>query len=214
MGFWTGVADWMGIDPEGPWYKNLGAVLSGGFYQADENYPSFGDYASDQARRLFTPLGPAVYGINDVWSDKVSSTMGGSLDAINNLRENDLLDYVGDLFQSDARAALNQATVNDELSELAWQRSEQSADRALERSRELRRTYYGDLMQGLKDAGLNPVLAASGGFGGVSSSAPMGTSTAATSSKADGLNASTLLQAIASIITASGSLMRGLAYLG
>lgn len=207
MGFWTGVADYLGLRPINS-FRDFGAdtlaLISGGAYQAD-------DRSFSPSNLLFGHgyAAPAVAGINDVWSDKVSTTMDGTIDAINTLRETGLGDYGGDMFQTDADAALDQAAVNDDLAKAAWLRSEESADKAQARARELRRTYYQDLMRSLKEAGLNPVLAASGGFGGVSSSAPMGTSQAATSQKADGLNAADLIEAIASVLTGAGSLARG-----
>lgn len=208
MGFWTGVADYFGLKPiedAGDFFQDLGSVASMGLYNAREN---------DFNPSNLLPGGPVAAGIagavSDHWSDNVPSTMGGVMETLDNLREDDLLDYAGNLFQTDADAALDQASVNDMLSEAAWQRSEESADRAVARARELRQTYAADLMKGYQDAGLNPVLAASGGFGGVSSSAPQGTSQAATSSKADGLNAANLMQAIASILSGAGSLIGGL----
>jgi hypothetical protein len=207
MGFWTGVADWLGLKPiedAGDFFQDLGSVASMGLYNAQNN--SFNPSAF-----LGNPVLAGVAGaVSDKWSDSVPSTMGGITDTLDTLREEDLLDYAGNLFQTDADAALDQASVNDMLSEAAWKRSEESADRAMRRARELRQTYAADLMKGYKDAGLNPVLAASGGFGGVSSSAPQGTSQAATSSKADGLNAANLMQAIASILSGAGSLISGM----
>lgn len=185
MGFWTGVAKGFGLRP----------------------INSFGDFVHDVTS--FGALGTVRNLADNLIDEKVSTTMDGTLDAINTLREGGLGDYVGDLFQTDADAALDQAMTNDALSEAAWLRSEKSADAAQARARELRQTYYSDLMRSLKSAGLNPVLAASGGFGGVSSSAPMGTSQAATSQKADALNAADLIEAIAAVLTGAGSLARG-----
>lgn len=206
MSFWTGVADYLGLKPiedAGDFFQDLGSVASMGLYNARNN--SFNPSAM-----VGSPVGAGVAGmVSDKWSDNIPSTMGGITETLDNLREDDLLDYAGNMFQTDADAALDQAAVNDQLSEAAWKRSEESADRAMARARELRQTYASDLMKGYQAAGLNPVLAASGGFSGVSSSAPQGSSQAATSSKADGLNAANLMQAIAFILSGAGSLISG-----
>lgn len=209
MGFWTGVADYFGlkpIDDFGDFWQNAGSIASMGLYNAREN-----SFNPSNLLPNGGPVGAGIAGaVSDHWSENVPSTIGGVMETLDNLREDDLLDYAGNLFQTDADAALDQASLNDQLSEAAWKRSEESADRAMSRARELRQTYAADLMKGYRDAGLNPVLAASGGFSGVSSSAPQGTSQAATSSKADGLNAANLMQAIASILSGAGSLVSGL----
>lgn len=207
MGFWTGVGDWFGFKPiedVGDFFQDAASFATMGMYRADDN--SFN-----------LPLGsPVTGGIQGVLRDgvdnfanAVSSTLGGNIEAMNTLKENGLGDYIGNLFQSDADAALDQAMTNEMLSENAWKRSEQSAEAAQQRAYQYLENYHSHLMKGLKDAGLNPVLAASSGIGGVSASAPQGTSQAATSSKAEGLNAATLLRAIAAILSGAGSLLTG-----
>lgn len=47
---------------------------------------------------------------------------------------------------------------------LQWQRNEDSADRAMERTRELRQTAYADQVQSAQDAGINPIFAVTGGL--------------------------------------------------
>lgn len=206
MGFWSNFADYMGFKPihsAGDFFQDAGALLSMGAYQADDN--------SFSIRNMTSPGTAALRaGLDTAFENSVSTTMDGILDSIGTMRENNLGDYVGNLFQTDADAALDQALLNEDAAIASWKRSEESADKAQARARELRQTYYSDLMKGLKDAGLNPVLAASGGFGGVSSSAPLGVSQASSSSKADGLNAATLIQAIASILSGAGNLVGSL----
>ena len=214
MGCWTGVSDYLGLEPvnsPGAFFRDALRVVAAPstFGKAWADGPG-GYTGSDAWRDMWTSGGPVGAGLSSLISDNVSTTMDGSLEAVDTLRENGLSDYIGDLFQTDADAALDQALVNENLSENAWKRSEQSADAAQARARELRQTYYQDLMHSLKEAGLNPVLAASGGFGGVSSSAPMGTSQAASSQKADGLNAANLLAAIAAILNGAGSILGGI----
>lgn len=206
MGFWSNYADHLGLKPvhsAGDFFQDAAALLTLGAYQADENrFQPFG---------FTNPVSGLVgAGFDTAIQNSVSTSMDGILDSIGTMRENSLGDYVGNLFQTDADAALDQALLNEDAAIASWKRSEESADKAQARARELRQTYYSDLMKGLKDAGLNPVLAASGGFGGVSSSAPLGVSQASSSSKADGLNAATLIQAIASILSGAGNLVAGL----
>lgn len=186
MGFWEGVADWMGINPDGPWYKNLGAVLSGGLYQADEDYSSAGDYFKDQGKRLFTPLGPIAYGAGSSLNDAVSdlSEKIGSIDDMKSITEN-LADALGGKSDSDLiNRIFSYFTSPGAEADLQRDFNREEADLAVERARELRRTQYIDAVQGLRAAGLNPVLAAGGGIGSSSSVAPMATSSAAQGTRA------------------------------
>lgn len=186
MGFWQGVADWLGINPDGRWYQNLGAVLSGGFYQADENYFSVGDYLGDQAKRLLTPFGPINYGVassvNDVVSDL--SEKIGSIDDMKSLTQN-IADVLGGKSDSDfVNRIMSYFTSPGSEADLQRDFNRDEADLAVERARELRRTQYLDAVEGLRAAGLNPVLAAGGGIGSSSSVAPMATSSAAQGTRA------------------------------
>lgn len=123
----------------------------------------------------------------------------------------DMLGYLGQyftqLFETEANAAKIQAESNEAAAVNAWKRSELAADAALARARKFRQTSALDNVQALKAAGLNPVLAASGGISGSAVTAPQANAPASTSSKADGLNAADLLTAIAALLGGAGSLI-------
>lgn len=212
MGFWDGVADWLGINPDARWYQNLGAVLSGGFYQADEDYSSAGDYFNDQVSRLF--FGPVSYGLaseaKDAFSGAITGGIGSLFDIVSDLSEN--VSSIEDMKDVDSALAgvvkgespsefLNaimqyfSSPGNEADAQREFNREE--ADRAVERARELRQTQYQDVVSSLKAAGLNPVLAAGGGIGGSSSAAPM-----ATSSAAQGTRAVDIISSIALLLQA------------
>lgn len=124
--------------------------------------------------------------------------------------EADIPGWITSLFETSEQAAVSQWQRNENSARWAYARSEAAADRALERARQLRQTYYQDAMQSLKDAGLNPVLAAGGGIGGASTTSIQANAPSASSSMASGINGADLLSAIAAIITASGNLMKGI----
>lgn len=118
--------------------------------------------------------------------------------------------WIGSLFETAEQAAVEQARRNEEAAVAAWRRSEQAADSALNRARELRQTAYQDAVDSLKAAGLNPVLAASGGISGSAVTAPQANAPSSSSGLAQGINGADLLTAIASIISSAGSLMKGI----
>lgn len=114
------------------------------------------------------------------------------------------------LFETAEQAAVRQAQRNEEAAVAAYQRSEAAADAALRRARELRQTEKQDVMASLKAAGLNPVLAASGGFSGSAVTAPQATAPSSSSGMASGVNGADLLSSIASIVSSAGNLMKGI----
>lgn len=118
--------------------------------------------------------------------------------------------YFSQLFETEANAAKIQAESNEAAAVNAWKRSELAADAALARARKFRQTSALDNVQALKAAGLNPVLAAGGGFSGSAVTAPQANAPASSSSKADGLNAADLLTAIAALLGGAGSLIGSL----
>lgn len=117
------------------------------------------------------------------------------------------LDYIRDLFETSEIAAVKQAQRNEEAAINAWKRSEESAQRAAARTRELRSTAYQDAVSSLKAAGLNPVLAASGGISGGSVTAPMAQAPAASSNMAEGLKGADLLNFLVNYIGAASKLI-------
>lgn len=114
------------------------------------------------------------------------------------------------LFETTETAAVNQAQRNEAAAIEAWKRSEQSAERAAARTRELRKTAYQDAVASLRAAGLNPVLAASGGISGGSVTAPMAQAPAASSNMADGLKAADLLSVLSNYVGSVKSLVSGI----
>lgn len=145
------------------------------------------------------PLGgeyPHVIPINSGAAVSEASSMLGGLS-----------EYLGELFETSENAAKNQADRNELAAVNAWKRSEQSADAAARRARELRKTAYQDAVSSLKAAGLNPVLAAGGGISGSAVTAPQANAPASSSGMADGLNAADLLSAIAALLGGAGSLI-------
>lgn len=118
--------------------------------------------------------------------------------------------WLSSLFNTAEQSAINQAKRNEAAAYAAWQRSEQAADSALRRARELRQTAYQDAVESLKAAGLNPVLAASGGISGSAVTAPQANAPASSSGLAQGINGADLLTAIAAIISSAGNLMKGI----
>lgn len=123
----------------------------------------------------------------------------------------DLADsWWNELFETAEKAALNQAERNERSAVAAYERSELAAENAMNRARQLRQTAYQDAVRSLKAAGLNPVLAAGGGISGSATTAPQANAPSSSSGMASGLNAADLLSAIASIITSSGNLMKGI----
>lgn len=118
--------------------------------------------------------------------------------------------WLESLFNTAEQSAINQARRNEDAAYAAWQRSEQAADSALRRARELRQTAYQDAVSSLKAAGLNPVLAASGGISGSAVTAPQANAPASSSGLAQGINGADLLTAIAAIISSAGNLMKGI----
>lgn len=115
-----------------------------------------------------------------------------------------------DLYETAEKAAQNQAERNERSAVAAYERSERAAENAMNRARQLRQTAYQDAVASLKAAGLNPVLAAGGGISGSATTAPQANAPSSSSGMASGLNAADLLTAIASIITSSGNLMKGI----
>lgn len=90
--------------------------------------------------------------------------------------------------------------------------NEAEADRAMQRARELRKTAASDYVEGLKAAGLNPVLAAGSGFNLSSNVAPQATSSAAQGTRAvDFVSAlAALLQGVGGVLSGSGSLVHAM----
>lgn len=115
-----------------------------------------------------------------------------------------------EMFQTAETAAINQANRNEEAAYAAYLRSEQAADNAYKRARNLRKSQYLDAVESLKAAGLNPVLAASNGISGSSTTAPQANAPASSSSAASGIDGASLLQAIAAIVSSAGNLMKGI----
>ena len=111
------------------------------------------------------------------------------------------------LFETSETAAEKQALRNEQAAINAWQRSELAADRAAARTRELRSTAYQDTVASLKAAGLNPVLAASGGISGGSVTAPMAQAPAASSNMAEGMKAADLLQFLVNYVGSISKLL-------
>lgn len=122
----------------------------------------------------------------------------------------DIPGWLETLFNTSEQSAALQWQRNENSARNAYVRSELAADNALRRARQLRQSYYQDVVNSLKAAGLNPVLAAQNGISGASTTAPQANAPSATSSIASGINGADLLSAIAAIITASGNLMKGI----
>lgn len=188
MGFWQGVGDWLGINPDADWWQNALAVASGGLYQAGEGF--------DLGHTL-VPLGPITYGLASEAKDAVSDSLGPVADVVSDLSQS--ISSIADMKDLDsALAGVLKGQSSSELvnaimqyfsspgNEAEAQRefNREEADRAVERARELRQTQYQDAVSSLKAAGLNPVLAAGGGIGGSSSATPMATSSAAQGTRA------------------------------
>lgn len=196
MSFLSGVRDWFGIDPDAPWTENLGSVLTSGIYRADGSDPDIS--------HLFLPGGFITAGLNAMNSP---SSVSEASSVLNDVLGQDGSSYLGDLFETSEHAAEQQAVRNEAAAIDAWKRSEQAADNALRRARELRQTAYQDAVSSLKAAGLNPVLAAGGGISGSAVTAPQANAPSSSSGMADGLNAADLLMSIAAILSGAGSLI-------
>lgn len=196
MSFLDGVRDWFGYNPDAPWYQNLGAIASGGIYRAGESGLDFA--------HLMQPGGFVTAGLNAMNSP---SSVSEASSVLNDVLGQDGSSYLGDLFETSEHAAEQQAIRNEAAAIDAWKRSEQAADNAMRRARELRQTAYQDAVQSLKAAGLNPVLAASGGISGSATTAPQANAPSSSSGMADGLNAADLLMSIAAILSGAGNLI-------
>lgn len=84
----------------------------------------------------------------------------------------------------------------------SWERSEVSADNAMERTRELRQTAVGDMVDSSRSAGINPYFALSGGASTGSVSGPMASSAPASGASPGGSGVASLLSAIGSMMMA------------
>lgn len=183
-------------------------LLNDGISQLQDDYPDRFDWLSQfsEAPGASPFDGPVSFGqqlpINSPVaareaSEPVKATFGDT-------------GWLESLFNTAEQSAINQAKRNEDAAYAAWLRSEEAADNALRRARELNQTYYQDTVASLKAAGLNPVLAAGGGIGGHSVTAPQANAPASSSGLAQGINGADLLTSIAAIISSAGNLMKGI----
>ena len=125
---------------------------------------------------------------------EISGALGGS-------SLEDFLHWLEGYIESPEAAAERQRDFN-----------EAEAEKAMARARELRKTAASDYVEGLKAAGLNPVLAAGSGFNLSSNIAPQATSSAAQGTRAvDFVSAlAALLQGVGGVLSGSGSLVHAM----
>lgn len=185
----------------GPLFDPLGFIL-------DRNKPTASDSPWDGGFDILKPPPATVLD---------SITTPSDVQAYTDFAQNAIGDFSADipgwletLFNTSEQSAALQWQRNENSARNAYVRSELAADNALRRARQLRQSYYQDVVNSLKAAGLNPVLAAQNGISGASTTAPQANAPSATSSIASGINGADLLSAIAAIISASGNLMKGI----
>lgn len=195
-----GVPDWV-MNPSDSLFSSLN------YFYPEGNNPSF---VTDAISSLSNSPVAVQEGVDTVASAIKDSALNGTNESPSALLSDDASDYFKFLFETSEEAARHQAQRNELAAYQAYQRSEEAADNALRRARELRQTQFQDAVSSLKAAGLNPVLAASGGLGGFSTTAPQANAPASSSSAANGINGADLLSAIAQILSASGNLLKGL----
>lgn len=183
-------------------------LLNDGMSQLQEDYPDRFDWLSQfsEAPGASPFDGPVSFGQQLPINSPVAAQEAA--DAIK--AEFGDVSWLGTIFKTAEQAAVEQARRNEAAAVAAWRRSEEAADNALRRAREYNLNFYKDTVASLKAAGLNPVLAAGGGIGGHSVTAPQANAPASSSGLAEGINGADLLTSIAAIISSAGNLMKGI----
>jgi len=171
---------------------------------------SFWDYLGGIQDTTLPPPVSDVRPLNEAINTSSASTVP---DTVNTSSASELR---GDLDFSDAESDLDSIGTDSLAYQLDQQRryNEEQAEIAYQRQRDFRKTYYADLVEGMKAAGLNPMLLAHVGYSG--STVPQASSQAIGGDTwSDLVNASAAkhnsysqrLTAIAALIGASASVM-------
>lgn len=185
----------------------LGSVARDGI--SGSMFDPYAGLVSTGSDSPLSSIGNSPYAVQAA-ADAVNSAMNGSNESSSADTSFNWGDYFAQLYETEEEAARNQAQRNEEAAYQAYLRSEVAAENAMKRARELRQTQYQDAVFSLKAAGLNPVLAASGGISGSSTTAPQANAPSSSSSAAGGINITDLLTALGSIVSSAGNLLKGL----
>lgn len=149
----------------------------------DKIFTPFSSVLNDLGDKLFPNTSKVIDNITDTAgnlaniSGNISDFVSDTSEALGSLTSGDLSEMLQEVLDTYGTSAFENvekwnkevATYNSEEAFKSWLRNELSAEFAREYQLEYDDTYYSRLIKSLKNAGLNPILAYSQGFGNASS---------------------------------------------